>query len=68
MSIQKVELNFPDFGLQLDREFTPGVNLIEEENGYGKSTLLYTILSLYTKKFIGQRKMPTGTAKIVMEN
>lgn len=68
MSIQKVELNFPDFGLQLDREFTPGVNLIEEENWYWKSTLLYTILSLYTKKFIGQRKMPTGTAKIVMEN
>lgn len=62
--ITKIEISYPEFGLKLDREFTPGINLIEEANGYGKSTILNTILSLYSKKYPGLRTLPAGTAKI----
>lgn len=67
---KKIEINYPDFGLTLEREFTPGINLIEEPNGYGKTTILNTILSLYSKKYVGIKggALPSGTAKIYTED
>jgi len=66
--IKKIELNYPEFKLNLEREFTPGINLIEESNGYGKTTILNTILSLYSKKYPGLRTLPSGTAKIYTDD
>lgn len=62
--ISRIEIDYPDFGVKVERDFTPGINLIEEANGYGKSTILNTILSLYSKKYPGLRTLPSGLAKI----
>lgn len=66
--IKKIEINYPDWDLKLEREFTEGVNLIEEANAYGKTTILNTILSLYSKKYPGLRTLPSGTAKIYADD
>ncbi len=70
MTFKRIEINYPDFGLTLEREFTPGINLIEEVNGYGKTTILNTILSLYSKKYVGIKggALPSGTAKIYTDD
>jgi len=60
----KIEINYPDFWLKLEREFWPWINLIEEPNGYGKSTILNTLLSLYSKKYPWLRTLPSWSAKI----
>lgn len=46
------------------------MNLIEEPNGYGKTTILNTILSLYSKKYVGIKGggLPSGTAKIYTDD
>lgn len=62
--ISRIEIDYPEFGVKLDREFNPWINLIQEPNGYGKSTILNTILSLYSKKYPGLRTLPSGLAKI----
>jgi len=62
--LSRIEIDYPDFGVKIERDFTPGINLIEEANGYGKSTILNTILSLYSKKYPGLRTLPSGLAKI----
>ena len=49
--LSRIEIDYPDFGVKIERDFTPGINLIEEANGYGKSTILNTILSLYSKNY-----------------
>lgn len=66
--LSRIEIDYPDFGLKLDRDFTPGINLIEEKNWYGKSTILNTILSLYSKKYPGLRTLPSGHAKIFADD
>lgn len=66
--IKKIEINYPEWDLKLEREFTEGVNLIEEVNAYGKTTILNTILSLYSKKYPGLRTLPSGTAKIYADD
>ena len=66
--IKKIEINYPDWDLKLERDFTEGVNLIEEANAYGKTTILNTILSLYSKKYPGLRTLPSGTAKIYADD
>ena len=62
--LSRIEIDYPDFGVKIERDFTPGINLIEEANGYWKSTILNTILSLYSKKYPGLRTLPSGLAKI----
>lgn len=62
--ISRIELSYPEFWVNLQRDFTPGINLIEENNWYGKSTIINTILSLYSKKYPGLRWLPSGSAKI----
>lgn len=54
-------------GVAISHEFVPGANLIEERNGYGKTTLLNAILSLHTGKF-GTKPIPAGTASIVTDD
>jgi len=66
--IKRIEINYPDWDLKLERDFTEGVNLIEEPNAYGKTTILNTILSLYSKKYPGLRTLPSGTAKIYADD
>ena len=60
----KIEINYPEFWLKLEREFTSWTNLIDEPNWYWKSTILNTLLSLYSKKYPWLRTLPTGVAKI----
>lgn len=64
--IKKIELNYPEFwsGLKIDREFTSGINIIEENNAYWKSTILKTIMSLYTGKFGTSKTLPEWFATI----
>ena len=62
--IKNVEINYPWFNLILTREFNPWLNIIEEENGYGKSTILNTIMSAYTFKFSWLKTLPEWTATI----
>lgn len=62
--LSRIEIDYPDFGVKVERDLTSGINLIEEANGYGKSTILNTILSLYSKKYPGLRTLPSGIAKV----
>lgn len=64
--IKSIKIDFPELGVKRDVEFTEGINLIEKPNGWGKSTLLNTILSFHTGKF-GTKKIPTGTATMVTD-
>lgn len=66
--LSRIEIDYPDFGVKIERDFTPGINLIEEKNGYWKSTILNTILSLYSKKYPGLRTLPAGIAKIYADD
>lgn len=66
--LSRIEIDYPDFGVKLERDFTPGINLIEEKNWYGKSTILNTILSLYSKKYPGLRTLPSGIAKLYADD
>ena len=62
--ISRIEIDYPWFWVKIEKDFNPGINLIEKPNGYGKSTILNTILSLYSKKYPWLRALPTGHAKI----
>lgn len=64
--LKKVSVNFPELEVVISHDFQPGANLIEERNGYGKTTLLNTILSLHTGKF-GTKAIPTGSASILTD-
>lgn len=64
---KKISVDFPEFGVKTEHQFKEGFNLIEEPNGYGKTTVLKTILSLWTGKF-GTVKIPNGTASIETED
>lgn len=60
----KISIDYPEFDLKIERDFVPGINLIEEANGYGKTTIINTIVSLYSGKYPGLRTLPNGTAKL----
>lgn len=60
----KISIDYPEFGLKIERDFVPGINLIEEPNGYGKTTVINTLLSVFSKKYPGLRTLPSGTAKV----
>lgn len=64
--IKSISINYPEFwsGLKIDREFTSGINIIEENNAYWKSTILKTIMSLYTWKFGTSKTLPEWYASI----
>lgn len=66
--LSHIDIEYPGFGVKIGRDFIPGINLIEEQNGYWKSTIINTILSLYSKKYPGLRTLPTGTAKIYADD
>lgn len=66
--ISRIEIDYPDFWVKVDREFHPWINLIQENNWYWKSTILNTILSLYSKKYPGLRTLPAGIAKIYADD
>ena len=60
--IKNIEINYPF--LNLTREFNPWLNIIEEENGYWKSTILNTIISSYTFSYPWMRTLPEWIATI----
>ena len=64
--IKSISINYPEFWswLKIDREFKPGLNLIEESNAWWKSTLLKSIMSLYTGKFGTSKVLPEWYASI----
>lgn len=66
--ISRIEIDYPDFGVKIEKDFTPGINLIEEKNWFGKTTILNTVLSLYSKKYPGLRTLPAGIAKIYADD
>lgn len=68
--IKKITINYPTFwtnGLVLEKEFTKGINIIEEENWYGKSTILNTIMSSYTFSYPWMRTLPKWSASITTD-
>ena len=66
--ISRIEIDYPDFGVKLEKDFTPGINLIEEKNWFGKTTILNSILSLYSKKYPWLRTLPSGHAKLFADD
>lgn len=66
--LSRIEIDYPDFGVKIERDFTPGINLIEEKNWYWKSTIINTVLSLYSKKYPGLRTLPSGIAKLYADD
>lgn len=65
--IKKININFPWFwtnGLILEKEFKKWLNVIEENNGWWKTSLLNTIQSVFTFKYPNMRTLPDGTATI----
>jgi len=69
--IKTIELNYPTFGkdgLKLKQEFNNWINILEENNGWGKSTILNTIISSYTLKFPWLRTLPEWSATIHTDN
>ena len=63
--IKNIEINYPF--LNLTREFNPWLNIIEEENGYWKSTILNTIMSAYTFSYPWMRTLPEWIATIITD-
>lgn len=65
--IKSVQINYPDFKLEVKEEFKKGVNVLEKDNWYWKSVILNTILSMYIAKYpgIGKKQYPNGTAQII---
>lgn len=61
--IKRVEVSIPEWWIDIKRDFKKGLNLIDEPNSWGKSTLIFTVASLYSKKFPWLRTLP-WTAKI----
>ena len=66
--IKEITLNYPDFWLELNQKFKSGINILEEENWWGKSSLLNTIQSVYTWKFNWLRTLPSGHAEVITDN
>ena len=60
--IKSIKLNVPEYGVNVTQEFGKHT-LIEEKNGFGKTTLLYALLSIYTGKF-RTAKIPACTAAV----
>lgn len=54
--------------MELEHEFTSWINILEWENWYGKSTILNTIMSLYTGNYPNMRSLPEGSAVIEQSN
>lgn len=61
--IKSVELSYKEHNLTISQTFEPEINVIEKPNGWGKTTILNTILAAYMMKY-PEGKSPTGTAKI----
>ena len=65
--IKSIDINYPEFWkdwLKLDMKFTKWINIISEENWYGKSTILNTIMSIFTLKYPWLRTLPDWTASV----
>ena len=60
--INLIKLNI--FGLNIEKEFKQWINIIEEENWYWKTTILNSIVSLYTNKFPWLRTLPDWVISI----
>lgn len=56
--IKSIEIKYPEFNLDIKRNFNPWVNLLEEVNWYWKTTIFNTITSFYTGKFPWLKKLP----------
>ena len=64
MNLKSIAINFPEFELDLNEKFTKGINVIEWVNGYGKTTLINTVISFITWKFPWHRINPAWSAVI----
>lgn len=61
--IKRISINFPSINVNLDREFSNWINIIEEKNWYWKSVLIQTILSLFTNKY-NNKALPSWVVSI----
>lgn len=64
--IKSIKLEVPEYGVSVDHQFEKGLNLIEAPNGYGKTTILYALLSIYSGKF-RTSKIPAANATVVTD-
>lgn len=63
--INNIEINYTDFNVSLKREFNSWINIVEEKNWYWKTTIVNSIISLYTNKFKWiPRWLPNGNCLI----
>ena len=69
--IKQIEINYPWFWskwLELTKEFTEWINIIEENNWYWKTTILNTIMSVFTSKYPWLRTLPEWIATIITDS
>lgn len=66
--IKEVILNYPLFKLNINKKFKSGINIVEESNWFWKTTILNTIMSIYTNKFPWLKTLPEWTATVIMDN
>ena len=64
--IKNLSLSYPNFWewLNINIDFNQWINLIEQPNGWWKSTMINTIHSFFTGKFPGLKTLPDGSAII----
>lgn len=64
--IEKIKIIYPKFGkwLNIEKEFNKWINIIDEDNWYGKTTILNTIMSIFTGSYPWLRSLPEGTAEV----
>lgn len=66
--IKEITINYPDFWLELNQKFKSGINILEKENWYWKTSIINTIQSIYTGKFVWLRTLPKGHAEVITDN
>lgn len=67
--IKSIEINYPQFNwLHISQEFTPWINVVEQPNWYGKTTMMHTIASFFTWKFPWSRTLPEWYANLEFGN
>lgn len=62
--LKHIEINYPEFWLELNEKLTKGINIIQWANGYWKTTIINTIHSMMTGKYPWSRNNPKWFAKI----
>lgn len=66
--IKQIEINYPEFWLELTEKVSRWINVIQWPNGYWKTTIINTIHSMMTGKYPWSRTNPKGFAKVTTDD